>query len=255
MNSINEKALEVAKKIADNYATSTNTLGILLIGSAASDSMDDRSDVDLLCVTKTSDSLSRESFVDAGSGLPFEILFNTAGELHEYLCEENGSVYRTIAHMISTGKPIYNPDDQLDELMAKAEKVIASSVKTTENQSIMIRYSIEDFLSDAQREFEKHNMVTFMMYGERLIANVTEAVLRKNNGYFRPPGQLMDYLKTHDSDLDDLLQVFYYCNNDDNTKLMTLESIAEHGLRQLGGGLSSEWQLVVDEAELRKEVQ
>jgi len=243
MNSINEKALEVAKKIADNYATSTNTLGILLIGSAASNSMDDYSDVDLLCVTKTSDGLSRESFVDADSGLPFEILFNAMDELHEYLDEENGSVYRTIAHMISTGKPIYNPGGQLDELMAKVEKVITSPTKTMKNQSIMIRYSIEDFLSDARREFEKQNAATFMMYSEKLIANVIEAVLRKHDGYFRPPGQLMNYLKTHDSDLEDLLLAFYSGDNDN--KLKMLESIAEHGLRQLGGKLPSEWQMVI----------
>lgn len=242
MDLINEKAAKTVTRIADRYTTNPNTLGILLIGSAANNSMDNRSDVDLLCVTKTGGNLDRESFVDTDSGLPFEILFNTMDELHEYLDEENGAVYRTIAHMISTGKPIYNPDNQLGDLMAKAKKVIDSPTKTTENQSIMIRYSIEDFLSDARREFENQNMATFMMYSEKLIANVVEATLRKQNGYFRPPGQLMDYLKTHDSDLGNLLQTFYSCNNDD--KLKILESIAEHGLRQLGGKLPGDWRLL-----------
>ena len=239
MRSINKETLKVIENVVARYANDTNILGIFLIGSAASNSMDNYSDIDLLCVTKTTDCLSRESFIDTNSNLPFEILFNTIDGLQEFLREENGSVYRTIAHMIDTGKPIYNPGDRLNELMTEAKCIIASPTKMTKNQSIMIRYSIEDFLSDARREYEEHNTATFMLYSEKLVSNVIESSLRKTNGYFRPPRQLMEYLNVHDVELEMLLREFYADN-----KLETLEKIAAHGLRLIGGKLSSEWRLI-----------
>lgn len=242
MLSIKRSVDNYLNRLSKEYAADTNVLGFFVIGSAANGTMDEHSDIDIYCVLQTAGKISREAYIDETSGIPIEVLYNTQTELMAFMSEELHSVHRTIAHMVSSGRIILDKTGDLRALTANAKTIIASETDLSDDQSLMIRYSIEDFLSDAKREHQAKNRAEFMLYAEKLLNNAIEASLRLHNGYFLPPRQLMHELSVIDQGLYAAIKVFFAADFAD--QLLALTLIADYSLKGLGGSLPKYWHLV-----------
>lgn len=230
---------DIIQQFVSKYELDDSVLGFFVIGSAANGTMDEHSDIDILCVTNTRPELSRESYTK--SGIPIEVLYNSESELTEYINEEFGSVYRTISHMIHSGKLKLDKFGKLADIAALAQKAIASATVLTDEQSMMIRYSIADFYSDAKRAHNANNQAEFLLYSDKLINNAVEASLRLTNGYFLSVRQLMPALAKSDAELHEMIQVFF--KTAFKEQLSALNSIAEYGYSKLGGRLPDDWHI------------
>lgn len=149
---------------------------MFLIGSAATETMDQRSDIDLIVVTKEHSPVSREKFTDE-SGLPVEVLLNTADELRAYFDQENGSLYRDVSTMLADAKILYDPAEALAAFLTSATKTLDSKTTLNEEDKLMHRYSLTDFLSDVEREDEAGNTLVAALVAALLIRNAIEAML------------------------------------------------------------------------------
>ncbi len=218
-----------------------NTIGVLLFGSAAHASLDEFSDVDMYCITKAVPHLSRESLYDAVANVTIEILYGGIDELGQYIEQERRSVYRTVSSILASGKMLYAADDTIARLIKDADLTINSRTELTEIQSIMIRYSLEDFYSDAQREHLAGRHVEFLMYADKLIQNALEASLRFNGGYFEPPRKLMSRIQKTDKELYELISQYAVANFED--QLSELQKISEYATSLLGGSLPKAWDI------------
>jgi predicted nucleotidyltransferase len=216
-----------------------NTIGVILFGSAVNGHFDDFSDIDLYCITSEKPRLSRESLYDAESNRSVEVLYCAADELNKYIEQEKQSVYRTVSSMLANGKVLYVSDDRVTTLMQLAAETCKSQTELTENQSTMIRYSLDDFYSDAQREHSLGHRMQFLMYADKLIQNAIEASLRVNGGYFESPKRLLPQLQTTDPKLYKLINS--YAEADFGKQLDSLKAVQEYALSILGGALPKDW--------------
>ena len=184
----------VVEHFISKFSSDTNVVGMYLIGSAATGTMDQRSDIDLIVVTKEPTALSREQFIDE-SGLPVEVLINTGDELKSYIKEEGGSLYRNVSTMLADAKILHDPTDTLADFVASATKTLASKSILSEADQLMHRYSITDFLSDAEREYEAGNTLAAALVAELLVRNAIEAILALSGSYYLPPRRMVTRLR------------------------------------------------------------
>ncbi len=216
-----------------------NTIGILLFGSAANGGFDELSDIDIYCVTKESAGLARETLRDAESNLTVEVLYGVIDDLSRQIKQEQNSVYRTVSSILASGKVLYAADDSVDKLIEQAVTTLRSPASLTPTQSIMIRYSLDDFYTDAIREHKLGHRAEFSMYADKLIQNAIEASFRVNGGYFEPPKKLLANLKKTDEKLHELLNQYYA--SDFKDQLDELKTIRDYVLSLLGGPVPQDW--------------
>jgi|GEM_PF-3826702 len=230
----------VVERLVARYSPDANVIGLFLIGSAATRTMDQRSDIDLIVVTKEPTPHSREEFTDE-SGLPVEVLLNTGDELNSYIKEEDGSLYRNVSTMLADAKIIYDPTDALADFLISATKTLASKTTLSEEDRLMHRYSLADFLSDAEREDEAGNMLAAALVAELLIRNAIEAILALSGSYYLPPRRLVARLRELDPEFTDKLGAYHAATA--AQRLEALTDLTGVALARLGGPLPASWTL------------
>jgi len=230
----------VVERLVARYSSDANVIGLFLIGSAATGTMDQRSDIDLIVVTKEPAPLSREEFTDE-SGLPVEVLLNTADELNSYIKDEDGSLYRNVSTMLADAKILHDPTDTLAEFLVLVTKTLASKTILSEADKLMHRYSLTDFLSDAEREVESGNTLAAALVAELLVRNAVEAILALSGSYYLPPRRLVTRLRKLDPEFADKLEVYHAVAP--AQRLEALTAFTSHTLARLGGPLPESWTL------------
>ncbi len=223
----------------DRLKDDNNTVGVLLFGSAANGAFDEFSDIDLYCITTTKPNLSRESSYDTKTNRTIEVLYGSINELNKCIEQERSSVYRTVSSILSSGKILYALDDRVTTLIHNATETCNSPAELTKTQSTMIRYSLDDFYSDAEREHSLGHHMQFLMYADKLIQNAIEVSLRTHGGYFESPKKMLPKLQETDGALYQLLNK--YAETDFDNQLDTLREIQQYALSLLGGALPKEW--------------
>lgn len=240
--------MSISKRTIDNaiertvarYSSDSNVIGIFLIGSAATDTMDESSDIDFIVVTNVASGNSRDQFVDE-SGIAIEVLFNTESALEGYLRNDATSLYRNTSIMLSVAKIVHDPAKSLQKFIDQAATSLMTKSIMSDADSLMHRYSIIDFMSDAKREFDKGNTLASALVSEFLIRNATEAIIRHYGSYFVAPSKLAEHLNILDPRFTVLLAAYY--ESPPQLRINSLSEIASYTLTQLGGRLPESWSL------------
>ena len=238
----------ISKQIIDDaivrtvakYSTDTNVIGIFLIGSAATETMDESSDIDFIIVTNEAGGKSRDQFIDE-SGIAIEVLFNTELELESYLRNDVASLYRNTSIMLSVAKIVHDPAKLLQKFIDQAVISLTTKSVMSDADNLMHRYSIIDFLSDAKRERDRNAILAKALVSEFLIRNTIEAIIRLHGSYFVEPRRLANHLGAFDPSFKLLLEAYY--ESPSQLQIDSLSEIASYTLNQLGGQLPENWSL------------
>lgn len=230
----------VVERLIARYSSDTHVIGMFLIGSAATGTMDQRSDIDIIVVTKAPAPHSREEFTDE-SGLPVEVLFNTTDELSSYMKKEAGSLYRNVSTMLGDAKILHDPAEALTGYLTTAAETLASKTTLSAADKLMHRYSLTDFLSDAEREAEAGNTLAAALVADLLIRNAIDAILALSGSYYLPPRRLAARLRVLDPEFTDKLEAYHVAAAPE--RHAALASLAGVALARLGGPLPKSWKL------------
>ncbi|HEX3784264.1 MAG TPA: nucleotidyltransferase domain-containing protein [Pseudonocardiaceae bacterium] len=238
MIKFNDTISSIIDKVVTQQRVSKNVIGVFLIGSVARGQADKYSDVDFLVVQRhRSPDLRQQLQID---GYPVEILYNTIDEVERYLLEEHGALHRNTSGMLADARLLYQADDRAQELQTKALANVVSTTRFTETEMLMHRYSLVDFLTDAHREADAHNIIAFHLNAQLLIQNAIEVLLKNHGAYLQQPNRLVTVLQDIDSAFSQLLSEFYGAR-DLRAADAGLAKIVLHVTRQLGGNLPGAW--------------
>ncbi len=230
---------QASDKIVDQHKTDKNVLGILLVGSAARGTSDEFSDIDFHVILDKPNKFQRQKFV-AQEKIDVELLFDTADNLTKYIEEERSTIHRNVSLILADGKILYDNSPLVREIQHKAQDIMAGKTKYTEDEIVMHKYSVDDFLSDAKRDVKNDDIIAFNLDGNFIIQNAIELLLKLNGDYYRKPKAMRELLKHIDGDFAALVEDYYQTQNLSD-KLKKLEQIAEHISEKSGGELASSW--------------
>lgn len=231
----------ISDQVVSRYKKTKNILGIFLIGSAARGTFDEYSDIDFLIILAKRGKYRRENF-STETNFDAEILFNTLWEIKRYLKEEKASIYRNTSHMLANGKIIYQISPIVRRLQRAAQKNMKGKTKCSNDEIVMHKYSLGDFLEDARRDAAHKDAIAFYLDSHFLIQNSIELLFKLNNNFYRKPKEMAGLLRSIDHHFVVLLQSFYKANSLQN-KLKKLEQISDLVAKKSGGKLSSNWVL------------
>lgn len=232
---------QVSDQVINRYKKIKDILGVFLIGSAARGRFDEYSDIDFFIVLAKQGKYRREKF-STETNFDVEILFNTLKEVKGYLKEEKTSMYRNTSHMLANGKIIYQTSQIVQQLQRIAQKNMKGKTKYSNDEIMMHKYSLEDFLEDARRDAAHNDAIAFHLDSYFLIQNSIELLLKLSNNFYRKPKEMLGLLQGIDHRFVALLQNFYKARSLQN-KFKKLEQISDFVAKRSGGRLSSNWVL------------
>ena len=228
-------------QLIDRYKKTKNILGIFLIGSAARGTFDEYSDIDFFIILAKQGKYRRQKF-STETNFDVEILFNTVKEVRQYLEGEKTSLYRNTSHMLENGKIIYQTSPKVRQLQHTAQKNMRTRIKYSNDEIVMHKYSIDDFLEDARRDAAHNDVIAFHLDSHFLIQNSIELFLKLSNNSYRKPKEMARLLQSIDRHFVVLLQNFYKIRTLQD-KLKKLEQISNFVLKKSGGKLPQKWEL------------
>ncbi len=201
---MNPKVTEIIDQIKSKYSDIDT---ILLFGSAMSDSWTTDSDVDIFLIDDRLHD-SREDFIV--NNIQIEIQQdNFDNLLKDIEIERSRLKNRNVATMINEAVVIStHSEDKLDQIKALAKDVINSKPTYTEEDVKMWRYSIEDYLSKAEKDLRCSDPIAFYFDTHYVVQNATELILATHGAYFPQPKRLADLLQKIAPDFCDILQSF-----------------------------------------------
>jgi predicted nucleotidyltransferase len=227
------------ESIITKYSQNSDVLGILLFGSVAKGNMDELSDIDIYVITSRAPSKSREQFIHDGRVV--DVLFDSVKEIKLLIKEEVNSVHRNVSSMIGSSRILYSNSNDPQNLIDLAYRSLATKTTYSDDELIMHRYSIDDYLSNAKRECKNRNQTGFYFSCFYIIQNSMDLLLKINGDYYRKPSESQSIINSIDADFISLLNDFYEASSLDK-KLGAISLVAQHVLQKTGG-LPLEWQI------------
>ncbi|HVX58107.1 MAG TPA: hypothetical protein VG964_00030 [Candidatus Saccharimonadales bacterium] len=226
--------------IVDKYKANDNTAGLLLFGSAFFGRNDKYSDIDIYVIGFKPAKISREQFKIGDQ--TFDVLFDCIDEVKKLISEEKNQIRRNVSLMVGNSKVIFQKSDEMEGLIRSAKECLATETTYSDEQRLMHRYSIEDFLSDAQRDFESMNWTGFWLNAGFVLQNCIEVVLKAAGDYFRKPSDTITQLNRLDPEFCALLKSFFELS-DKSERANVLQELAARGLAKAGGPLPPNWKI------------
>ena len=173
---------------------------ILLFGSALSPDWTEQSDIDIFLIDDTFNDSRSETVID---GITVEFQKDNFENIFKDIESEYGQLLnRNVSTMIATSRIISNKSsEKLTELIDSAKLTLSSTPIYSEQDIKMWKYSIEDYLSKAEKDITKNNILAFYIHANYVLQNALQMSLALNGTYMPQPKYLGKLLEEKDPEL------------------------------------------------------
>ena len=173
---------------------------ILLFGSALNPDWTEQSDIDIFLIDDTFNDSRSETVID---GITVEFQKDNFENIFKDIESEYGQLLnRNVSTMIATSRIISNKSsEKLIELIDSAKLTLSSTPIYSEQDIKMWKYSIEDYLSKAEKDITKNNILAFYIHANYVLQNALQMSLALNGTYMPQPKYLGKLLEEKDPEL------------------------------------------------------
>lgn len=173
---------------------------ILLFGSALNPDWTEQSDIDIFLIDDTFNDSRSETVID---GITVEFQKDNFENIFKDIESEYGQLLnRNVSTMIATSRIISNKSsEKLTELIDSAKLTLSSTPIYSEQDIKMWKYSIEDYLSKAEKDITKNNSLAFYIHANYVLQNALQMSLALNGTYMPQPKYLGKLLEEKDPEL------------------------------------------------------
>lgn len=173
---------------------------ILLFGSALNPDWTEQSDIDIFLIDDTFNDSRSETVID---GITVEFQKDNFENIFKDIESEYGQLLnRNVSTMIATSRIISNKSsEKLTELIDSAKLILSSTPIYSEQDIKMWKYSIEDYLSKAEKDITKNNILAFYIHANYVLQNALQMSLALNGTYMPQPKYLRKLLEEKDPEL------------------------------------------------------
>ena len=173
---------------------------ILLFGSALNPDWTEQSDIDIFLIDDTFNDSRSETVID---GITVEFQKDNFENIFKDIESEYGQLLnRNVSTMIATSRIISNKSsEKLTELIDSAKLTLSSTPIYSEQDIKMWKYSIEDYLSKAEKDITKNNLLAFYIHANYVLQNALQMSLALNGTYMPQPKYLGKLLEEKDPEL------------------------------------------------------
>lgn len=194
MNTRVEQIIEKVKLQYQNIDT------ILLFGSALTSDWTKQSDIDIFLIDDSFNDSRSEVIID---GITVEFQKDNFENIFKDIESEYGQLLnRNVSTMIATSRIISNKSsEKLTELIDSAKLTLSSTPIYSEQDVKMWKYSIEDYLSKAEKDITKNNSLDFYIHANYVLQNALQMSLALNGAYMPQPKYLGKLLEEKDPEL------------------------------------------------------
>ncbi len=173
---------------------------ILLFGSALNPDWTEQSDIDIFLIDDTFNDSRSEAVID---GITVEFQKDNFENILKDIQSEYGQLLnRNVSTMIATSRVISSKSsEKLTELIDSAKLTLSSTPVYGEQDVRMWKYSIEDYLSKAEKDITKNNSLAFYLHVNYVLQNALQMSLALNGAYMPQPKYLGKLLEEKDPEL------------------------------------------------------
>ena len=194
---MNIRVEQIIKKVKLQYQ---NIDTILLFGSALNPDWTEQSDIDIFLIDDTFNDSRSEAVID-GITVEFQ-KDNFENILKDIQSEYRQLLNRNVSTMIATSRVISSKSsEKLAKLIDSAKLTLSSTPVYGEQDVRMWKYSIEDYLSKAEKDITKNNSLAFYLHANYVLQNALEMSLALNGAYMPQPKYLRKLLVEKDPEL------------------------------------------------------
>lgn len=194
---MNTRVEQIIKKIKLQYQ---NIDTILLFGSALLPDWTEQSDIDIFLIDDSLNDSRSETIID---GITVEFQQDSFDNIFKDIQSEYGKLLnRNISTMIAISRVISSKSsEKLTELIDSAKLTLSSTPVYGEQDVRMWKYSIEDYLSKAEKDITKNNSLAFYLHVNYVLQNALQMSLALNGAYMPQPKYLAKLLEEKDPEL------------------------------------------------------
>lgn len=194
---MNTRVEQIIKKVKLQYR---NIDTILLFGSALSPEWTEQSDIDIFLIDNSFNDARSEAVID---GIIIEFQEDNFENILKDIESEYGQLLnRNVSTMIATSRVISSKSsEKLTELIDSAKLTLSSTPVYSEQDIKMWKYSIEDYLSKAEKDINKNNSLAFYLHANYVLQNALQMSLALNGTYMPQPKYLGKLLEEKDPEL------------------------------------------------------
>lgn len=173
---------------------------ILLFGSALNPDWTEQSDIDIFLIDDSFNDARSEAVID---GITVEFQKDNFENIQRDIQSEYGQLLnRNVSTMIATSRVISSKSsEKLTELIDSAKLTLSSTPVYSEQDIKMWKYSIEDYLSKAEKDINKNNSLAFYLHANYVLQNALQMSLALNGTYMPQPKYLGKLLEEKDPEL------------------------------------------------------
>ena len=194
---MNTRVEQIIEKIKLQYQ---NIDTILLFGSALSSDWTEQSDIDIFLIDDSFNDSRPETIID---GITVEFQQDNFDNVLKDIQSEYGRLLnRNVSTMIATSRTISSKSsEKLTKLIDSANLTLYSTPVYSEQDVKMWKYSIEDYLSKAEKDITKNNSLAFYIHANYVLQNALQMSLALNGTYMLQPKYLGKLLEEKDPEL------------------------------------------------------
>ena len=194
---MNIRVEQIIKKVKLQYQ---NIDTILLFGSALTSDWTEQSDIDIFLIDDSFHDSRSETIID---GITVEFQQDNFDNIFKDIQSEYGKLLnRNVSTMIGTSRIISSKSSEKLTKLINSAKLTLSSIPVYSEQDIkMWKYSIEDYLSKAEKDITKNNSLAFYIHANYVLQNALQMSLALNGTYMPQPKYLGKLLEEKDPEL------------------------------------------------------
>lgn len=213
---MNTRVEQIIEKVKLQYR---NIDTILLFGSALTSDWTKQSDIDIFLIDDSFNDSRSEAVID---GITVEFQEDNFENILKDIQSEDGQLLnRNVSTMIATSSVISSKSsEKLAKLIDSAKLTLSSASAYSEQDVKMWKYSIEDYLSKAEKDINKNNSLAFYIHANYVLQNALQMSLALNGTYMPQPKYLGKLLEEKDSELFEIWN--QYLKADSLTQKMTI---------------------------------
>lgn len=188
---------QIIKKVKLQYR---NIDTILLFGSALTPDWTEQSDIDIFLIDDSFYDSRSETVID---GITVEFQQDNFDNVLKDIQSEYGQLLNSnVSTMIATSRVISSKSSEiLAKLMDSAKLTLSSTSAYSEQDIKMWKYSIADYLSKAEKDITKNNILAFYLHANYVLQNALQMSLALNGTYMPQPKYLDKLLEEKDPEL------------------------------------------------------
>ena len=185
---------------------------ILLFGSALTSDWTERSDIDIFLIDDSLNDSRSEVVID---GITIELQEDNFENILKDIQSEYGQLLnRNVSTMVASSIAISSKSpNKLAKLIDSAKLTLSSTPVYSEQDVKMWKYSIEDYLSKAEKDITKNNILAFYLHANYVLQNALQMSLALNGTYMPQPKYLGKLLEEKDPEL---FEIWNQCLNADS---------------------------------------